>query len=442
MLASLAPAWWDAWYGVLEHAFGGVAESPEERALWHDLTEFDRSIAVLDGDSDTETADESTKRFIGGSGAFSFRVAVPGAEKTDAPTSGAQDHEARPLLVPAAGITMVGVVPTHRRRGVLTAMMRRLLEDARERGEPLAVLTASEPAIYGRFGFGVATRQLRMRIPRHRVRIAPPAPGEVPPRLRPADPAAALPACEELHRRISSRRPGWIARPDGWERQALLDPVSLRDGASPLLCVLAEDPDGGTLRGYARYAVRPRWEWSGPQGEVAVREVQAADPAAYAALWRFLLDIDLTDTVEARNLPVDDPLLHLVDDERRCEPALRDSLHVRLVDVPAALAARRYNGPLDVVLEVADSFCPQNAGRWRLTADPDGTAVCERSTEPAELALSVRELGSVYLGGNSLAALAAAGRVTELAPGSGALARAAVAFAAPGGLAPWLPRGF
>ncbi|WP_051940580.1 GNAT family N-acetyltransferase [Phaeacidiphilus oryzae] len=423
-LSTLAPDEWNTWYGVLERAFGGVAEAPEERALWHDLTEFDRSIAVYDG--------KPTKQLVAASSAFSFRAVVPGGAE-----------------VPAAGITMVGVLGTHRRRGVLSAMMRRLLDDARERDEPLAVLTASEPAIYGRFGFGVASRKMRVSIPRHRVRIVPPSDpsGFLPhgpvPRLRMVDAAEAAPACEELYRRVGPGRPGWLARPDGWERQAVLDPESYRGGGSPLMCVLAEDPEaagdaGGGLRGYSRYSVKPGWEWQGAKGTVNVRDVQAADPVAYAELWRYLLEIDLTDTVVCANLPVDDPLLELVTDARRCDAGVVDSLHARLVDLRAALSARRYTRPMDVVLEVADDFCPWNEGRWRLSADAEGRAVCERTADQPDLALTARELGAAYFGATSLAQQAGAGRIAELRPG--ALAEASGAFATD--VAPWLPRGF
>jgi predicted acetyltransferase len=436
-LSALAPDEWDTWYGVLERAFGGVAEAPEERALWHDLTEYGRSIAVYDG--------KPTRQLVAGSGAFSFRAVVPGGEQ-----------------VPAAGVTMVGVLGTHRRRGVLTAMMRRLLDDARERDEPLAVLTASEPAIYGRFGFGVASRKMRVTIPRHRVRIDAPSgsAAHAPvPRLRMAEPAEAAPACEALYGRVGPARPGWLSRPDGWERQAVLDPESYRSGGSPLMCVLAEDPGdpedtagpettadsadtadsaSGSLRGYARYSVRPGWEWQGSKGTVTVRDIQAADPVAYAELWRYLLEVDLTDTVSCLNLPVDDPLLELVTDARRCDVGVNDSLHARLVDLRAALAARRYTRPLDVVLEVADGFCPWNEGRWRLSADAKGEAVCERTADQPDLLLGVRELGAAYFGATSLSQQAGAGRITELRPG--ALAEASGAFATD--VAPWLPRGF
>ncbi|MEU1115519.1 MULTISPECIES: GNAT family N-acetyltransferase [unclassified Streptomyces] len=402
----LAEADWDAWYGTLELAFGGVAESAEERELWRTLTEFDRSIGVWDGAT-----------CVGTAGAFSFRLAVPGGALAD-----------------AAGVTMVGVAATHRRRGILTSMMRRQLDDVRAAGEPLAVLTASEPVIYGRFGYGAATQQLKADIDTTRVRLSLP-PGTDDVRLRYAKPADVHDACEALYARVVTARPGMLARRPGWERLRLLDPPGERNGASPLQCVVAER--AGELVGYARFAVKPDWDWKGPKGVVHLHDLEALDPAANAALWEFLFGVDLTTSVLAHSRPVDDAVLQLVSDVRRCDLSVRDALHVRLVEVGAALQTRTYQTPLDVVFEVEDAFCPWNAGRWRLTGDAKG-ASCERTEDAPDLALSVRELGSAYLGGVSLTSLAAAGRVRELR--QGALTEASVAFGSD--VAPWLPHGF
>ncbi|MEH0633715.1 GNAT family N-acetyltransferase [Streptomyces bottropensis] len=402
---------WNVWYDNLVRAFGGTPEPPEERELWQALTPYERSVGVWEGD-----------QCVGTAGAFDFRLAVPGGS-----------------VVPAAGVTMVGVAATHRRRGVLTSMMRRQLDDIRSWGEPLAVLTASEPAIYGRFGYGLATRRLTADIDTARVRLSVP-PGTDDVRLRYADPAEVLDACEAVYARQVPERPGMLARRPGWAQADLLDTERHRGGASPLQCVVAEraDGDGSAVVGYARFRIKSDWGPSGAEGVVQLSAFQALDPAARAALWRFLFDIDLTSRVVAHRLPVDEPALHLVSDIRRCGLRMTDDLYLRLVDVGAALRLRTYQAPLDVVFEVEDSFCPWNEGRWRLTGDPKG-ATCERTADAAELSLSVRELGSAYLGGVSLSALAAAGLVRELR--EGALAEASVGFLA-SGPAPWLPHGF
>ncbi|CAM5365456.1 GNAT family N-acetyltransferase [Streptomyces griseorubiginosus] len=397
---------WDEWYDNLLRAFGGIPEPAEERETFRELTEIDRSIGVWDDG-----------RCVGTAGAFSFRLTVPGGAS-----------------VPAAGVTMVSVAATHRRRGVLTSMMRRQLDDVRSWGEPLAVLTASEPVIYGRFGYGVGTYQLNADIDTARVRLSVP-PGTEDVRLRYAAPAEVLDACEAVYARLVSRRPGMIARIPGWERLWLLDPESTRDGASPLQCVVAERD--GEVVGFVRYRVKADWDATGPKGTVVVSDLEALDPAGHGALWRFLFDLDLTSRIDIRRRPVDEAWQYLVSDIRRCSPLVRDALHVRLVDVGAALEARTYQTPVDVVLEVEDAFCPWNAGRWRLSGDAKG-ASCTRTTDPADLALSVRELGAAYLGGVSLASLAGAGLVRELR--QGALAEASVGFGSV--VAPWLPHGF
>ncbi|MCT7353649.1 GNAT family N-acetyltransferase [Streptomyces sp. 15-116A] len=407
-LRKLAKDDWDTWYGTLIRAFGGVPEADEERELWNSLTEFDRSVGVWDGDE-----------CVGTAGAFTFGLTVPGGAS-----------------VPAAGVTMVSVAATHRRRGVLTSMMRRQLDDIRSWGEPLAVLTASEPAIYGRFGYGTAAFSLDAEIDTSRVTLSTPE-GTDDVRVRYAAPAEVAEECRAVYDRLVPGRPGMLRTPPGWERVPLLDPESDRDGASPLQCVVARR-DGETV-GYARFRVKPGWGTAGPDGTVLLSDLAALDPAADAALWRFLAGIDLTSTLVVRRRPVDEAWQYLVSDIRRCRPSLRDWLYVRLVDVGAALAQRTYQAPVDVVFEVEDAFCPWNAGRWRLTGDTKG-ASCERTTDAADLALSVRELGAAYLGGVSLAALGAAGRVRELR--GGALAEAAVGFGAVGGVAPWLPFGF
>ncbi|BBC36362.1 hypothetical protein SGFS_076560 [Streptomyces graminofaciens] len=398
---------WNVWYDTLLRAFGGMPEASEKRELEGRLTEHDRCLGAWDDD-----------QLVGTSGAYTFRITVPGG-----------------AAVPAAGITMVSVAATHRRRGVLTSMMRRLLDDVRAKDEPLAVLCASEPEIYGRFGYGLATHRLSVEVDTTRARLSVP-PGTDDVRLRYAAPAEVLDACEAVYARQVPRRPGMLARQPGWERLELLDTERHRDGASPLQCVVAER-DGEGVIGYARFRVKPDWDHSGPKGTVLVSSSEALDPAAHAALWRFLFDLDLTSTIVARGRPLDEPWVQLVNDIRRCDLRVRDELFVRLVDVGVALAARTYQVPVDVVLEVEDAFCPWNEGRWRLTGDAKG-ASCERTADAADLVLSVRELGAAYLGGVGLATLGAAGLVREVR--QGALTEASVAFGST--VAPWLPHGF
>lgn len=402
------PADREQWWGVVRAAFG-TAFDEASVDKWSSVLEPDRTIAAFDG-----------PEMCGTTGAFTFRMTVPGATG-----------------VPTAGVTMVSVKPTHRRRGVLTSMMRRQLADVHGRGEPLAVLHASEPAIYGRFGYGVASQELTARVDTRRAGLVPP-PGSEEVRLRLVEPgdAQVVAACEEVYARRVPLRPGMLERRPGWERMALHDPPSERHGASPMRCVLAERD--GEPRGYARYAVRPKWdEADNADGEVVVHQLEALDPAAHGALFRFLLDTDLTSRLVIGARAVDDPWLHMVDDVRRCGVRVLDGVHLRVVDVAGALGARRYASPVDVVMEVDDPFCPWNTGRWRLSGDARG-ATCVRTEEAADLALGARELATVYLGGTALEALADAGRVRELRPGT--LREASQAFLS--GVAPVVPHGF
>lgn len=408
-LRSLSRSEWDAWFDGILRAFGAVGVL--DRELYRELTEIDRSVGAWDGGE-----------LVGSASLISFRMTVPGG-----------------AAVPSAGLSMVHVAPTHRRRGILRSMMRRQLDDVRAAGvEPLSVLTASEPHIYGRFGYGMATRALDADIDTDRVALDVP-PGADRLRLRLCDdPASVLEACESVYARRVPERAGMLRRAPGWEHRTVTDLPSARGGATPLACVLAED-EGGEVRGYARYALKAGDDDHGsPRGKVLLRDLEALDPASYAALWRYLFGLDLMPVLSVRDRPVDDAWLHMVGDSvRLCRPRWRDALFARPVEVGAALAARAYAAPVDVVLDVEDDFCPWNEGRWRLSGDGGG-ATCERTGDAADLSLSVRELGAAYLGGTALRTLGAAGRVRELR--DGALGEASRAFACEE--APWLPHGF
>lgn len=397
---------YDGFAGVVEHAFAGPPDPEEVHAAERNLLEFDRTLAAFDGDEPVASA-----------AAYSFRMTVPGG-----------------ATVPTAGVTWVSVLPTHRRRGLLNRLMRRQLDDIRERGqEPIAALWASESLIYGRYGYGLASSAMTMTVPRAHNRMHD-VPGAADLRVRLVDTGKSVGLVRPVYDRQVSRRPGMLAlETDVWRTARILDPESRRDGASPLRTLLVEDA-AGELRGYARYATKSEWDSSGPTGTTIVRELEALDPAAAAAAWRYLLDLDLISTTRMRNRPTDDPLRYLLVDPRRAQPELGDALYVRIVDAAGALRARTYAAPVDAVIEVADPFCGWNSGRWRLVAD--GPRVdCERTEAGADLSLDVRELGAVYLGGTSLHALAGAGLVTEHTAGSVARVSSALRHEP----APWCP---
>jgi len=321
-----------------------------------------------------------------------------------------------------SGLTWVGVHPAHRRRGLLRTMIEEHFTRSLARGEAVSALFAAEPAIYGRFGFGLAAMDLHLTIPRGAALRDVPGSADLRLRIEHLDAERHGPVVAALHGAVD--RPGWATRQSAELQAASLhDPDLYREGAeSARIAVVERD---GVPVGYARFRRKGDWAPAGPRGVVRVRDVVAADPAVAHRLWSVLLDLDLMATVEVGNLPVDDALLRMLVDPRAALPRLGDNVWVRLLDVPAALAARRYAAPVDVVLEVADALLPANTGRWHLVGGPGGATVTATDA-PADLALDVRELGAAYLGGVSLAALATAGQVTELTPGS--LAPAAVAF--------------
>ncbi len=406
----ITPEEFDNFYRVAMHAFHGSPLPEAERELALGSLEVDRSLAVFDG-----------QELVGTAAVYTYQLSVPG-------------HR----TLPTAGVTWVSVLPSHRRRGVLSSMMRRQLDDVRDRGEPLAVLWASESVIYPRYGYGRSMWHTDFTLHRGEGGLAATAVRDESIRLRITEPEAALPALAKVYETVLPSRPGFIARNETWWRLAIHDPADSRRGASPLHCLLAEDEIGP--RGYALYSGQSVWdEVSLPGGVLRVREMIATDPAAGAALWADLLSRDLTADFHVYKRPVDDPLLFQLADPRRARPLLKDALWTRIIDVPAALAGRGYSAPVDVVIEVRDGLIPANAGRWHLAAaGVAASASCVPTSAAADVALDVTELGAAYLGGTALGAMAAAGLVTELRPGAVRELSAAMSW----DLAPWCPVSF
>jgi predicted acetyltransferase len=336
------------------------------------------------------------------------------------PVGTAADHEFR-LTVPggelgAGGVTWVGVLPSHRRRGILTKLMRRELDDIHERGEPLAVLWASEAAIYGRFGYGIAAPTAQMEADRARfaLRDDPGAQGRV--RIVSLD--NALEPCMHVYDALRLIVPGFVARSAEWWRSGrLADPEEWRRGASPKYAAIVELD--GTPAAYALYRIKQDWQRGFSRSAVKLVETLAVGPVAERELWRFVFGIDLIERVDGRIDPAS-PLFLTVVDARSLHLRVSEGLWLRLVDVGAALAGRSYASDDGVVIEVRDDFCPWNAGRWRV-----GREVA-RTDDDVELELDVADLASVYLGAFSFGRLAAADRVRELK--DGALARADALF--------------
>jgi predicted acetyltransferase len=348
-------------------------------------------------------------RIVGGAGAFPFEMTVPGG------------------TVPTAGVTVVGTYPTHRRRGVLRAMMRAQLDDVHERGEPMALLWASEETIYGRFGYGMASLAGEMTLRREHAAFA--APLERTRTLRFVEVDEALQLFPRVWNQVRRGIPGMLARSRNWWELRILFDMPGGEGPKRLVVLEAD----GRPEGYAIYRHKPKWEQGSSESELEIVEAIALDGEPTAELWRFLLDIDWAATINAHLLPIDHPLFFLLATPRRMRFRVGDGLWARLVDVGEALSARRYASDGAVIFDVVDTFCPWNEGRWRLA---NGRA--KRTTAEAHLRCDVSALGSAYLGAFTFSELARGGRVEELR--RGAAARADAMFAAD--RAPWCPEIF
>jgi len=388
-------------FASIWHYFGQLPPSEERLKHFARILAPERVHAGFDGDD-----------IVSGSASFPFELTIPGGR------------------VRAAGVTVVGVLPTHRRRGYLNAMMRSLIDAAHARHEPVAVLWATEDTIYGRFGYGMASMSAEIDVPREHTALFAERDLVATTRLVPLAEAEALIA--PIYARVVKATPGMFARTSAWWQDRLLvDPDWRRGNAGHLRCAvlwLGERPAA-----YAFYRVNQMFERGNSTGNVFVVEAMGDSAEATLAIWRFLFGIDWLARVKSTLLPLDHPLLLSLKAPRRLNFVLRDGLWIRLIDLPAALRARGYATGGAVVIEVTDAFCPWNAGRWRISRDG-----VERTETAADLACDIASLGSVYLGGFSFADLARALRVKELR--EGALARADSLFHSD--RKPWCPEIF
>ncbi|HVF75127.1 MAG TPA: GNAT family N-acetyltransferase [Acidimicrobiales bacterium] len=372
-----------------DHIGFGVTTLDEHLDDARGYLELDRTVAVFDGDDIAATA-----------AAFSFELTVPGLTVT-----------------PAAGITWVSVLPTHRRRGLLRRMMAHQLDDVAARGEAVAILTASEATIYGRFGYGCATWTYDVKVQRARSALRSPVADDGRVRIIDAETARkVLPPVFDRSRRLL---PADHQRADSFWNYWFTDRERWREGASARFYAVHETA-AGEADGYVAYRVKQGWSDHGvPNGEVVVGDLATTTPTSRAALWQYLFGVDLTDRVQA-HIPLDEPLRWLLADARAIEVnAMVDDIWCRVLDVEAALSTRGYAADGRLVLEVVDEFRPQAGGCFLL----DGGR-CTRTDAEPDLHLPVDALGSIYLGGVLPSALAAAGRITELKPGALAVADA------------------
>ncbi len=384
--------------GAIGHYFGWVPTG-EEVERFSQVLPPERMHAAFDG-----------KQIVGGAGVFPFEMTVPGGP------------------VPCAGVTVVGVLPTHRRRGLLSRMMRAQIDDIHERGEPFAALWASEPTIYGRFGYGHASLTHEIPLPRIWAGLRAGTPSRIG-QVRLVEQDEALKALPRLYQKVAKETPGFLSRSKAWwELRRLRDDPSRRPpGSGPLNRALLEID--GRAAGYALYRIVQSEKDGDWKRNLRVVEAVGIDPTATREIWRFLLEIDWTDEIQAWLLPNRPPVAAPGGAAR---PARPPSRHGTLGAARSTWARPCRRGATGRTAgsrsSVRDSFCAWNEGTWTLA---DGVA--KRSSRRPDLRLGVQALGSAYLGGFSFAELSRAGLVEEAARGG--LARADALFASE--RAPW-----
>jgi predicted acetyltransferase len=384
-------------------AWFGEGVSAEVMAAERKVIEPDRYFVATDGD-----------QIVAGAGAATFQLTVPGG-----------------VTVPCAGITSVGTLPTHRRRGLGRSLMKRQIEDARDRQDPVAYLWASEAAIYQRFGYGMGSFSGSFEIRREATALL----HEVatPGRLRLVDRSEAMKIIPDVYERVRLTRPGLIDRPATWLEYRFRDDEHHREkDSSPPFFAIYETGSGA--EGYVSYTIKDKWSSGGPEQELTVDELISATDEAYAALWRYCFEVDLVRKVEGWKRPIDEPLLHMLLEPRALRFQVRDGTWIRLVDVAAALEARRYSHEGRIVIEIDDEFAHWNDGTYELEGGPHG-ATCRPTGAEPDLSMRVEDLAASYLGAVSFRSLAGAGRVVERSPDTLITADAMFSSAA----APWCP---
>ncbi len=332
----------------------------------------DRTFGAFDGD-----------RQVGTATSFPSSLTVPGGN-----------------ILPMSGVTFVGVRTDHRRRGALTGLMNAQLLDIAARGEVFAGLHASEPVIYGRFGYGVATVGRTLKVLTRRAALRPEVPTAG--RVRLLDNDEIVPALQAAYPRVQPTRHGLMGRSPQWwalgyERRLATD----------YLLVAAHFDVEGAIDGWVSY--RPEEDSSDdPRAGSGLRvlDFQSVDQGVANDLWRYLLGVDLVDDVVAYVRPTDDPLEAMLVNAHAIRSDLDDELWLRIVDVPAALAGRAYNAAAPVVVEVVDPLLPNNSGRYRV--GPDGVA---RTTDTPALTVDPEALAMLYLGTWRATTLADIGRL-------------------------------
>ena len=382
---TLDPAEFQAAIGVISTAFLDRPDTAAVAAYLQGKWDPDRSWGALDG-----------ARICGTFRSFGTEITVPGG-----------------ALLPAAAVSAVTVLPTHRRRGILTAMAARAHAGMRERGEALGLLYAAEYPIYGRFGYGPMARHANITLRTRQTGFLGQPAGGV--ELVDGD-ETTRDTLRDVHEIARLRRAGEIRRrPFTWDARVGLVEEPW-DGRWKGFIALRRDA-AGTVDGYLRYKAKASWDEHQPNSTIEVEELVTLTAEAYGALWRFLAESDLVTIVKADGRPEDDPLPWLLTNARAAKLDLVDGMWVRLFDLPRALEARTYERQAALVLEVPDPLA--DAGRWRLALDasPDGTT-CQPTDRSPDVVVPLNALSAAYLGGTRLRNAVRATGAEEVTAGS------------------------
>jgi len=382
--------------GVFNRAMGFPPPSESYFENWEPAFLPERSLAAFDGE-----------QLVGNVYSHLFELTLPGATSIE-----------------AAGVTAVGMLPTHKRRGIITELKTRQLREAKERGEALAILIASESVIYGRFGYGVSSFlydvELDTRYGAFRKGLE-----EIGGRVVFVDEETADKIFPEVHERFRKQQPGAIPRTEQWWQGVRSD---RKPGAHAH--VIFENDDGD-VEGYLRYEVRSKWDAGLASSTIAEHDFVTTTSRSRRALWRHTLDVDLVRSVQMGGQPVDDPIRWWLANPRAMKVTrYGDFFWTRILDIPRSLGARRYRLDTQLVLEIDDALFGENSGRYLVDC---ANASCERTTREADLSMSIASLASLYLGGVAASSLARGGAIKELT--DGALARCDAAFSSD--VAPW-----
>lgn len=340
--------------------------------------EIDRLRAAFDGDEIVATF-----------GTLSLEMTVPGGS------------------LPVGGTTLVTVMPTHRRQGVLRTLMTQHLHELHERGEVLAALWASESGIYGRFGYGMATEMAQAKLLKQYARMQ--SPTDIAQNMRMLTKQLASEFFPPIYETVASHRPGMFRRSsEWWEHRTLADYEEQRGGFTAHRYVLYTRD--GKPAGYVIYRTKEFHADDG--GDIKVVELMAVDSQAEKSLWEFVFGIDLAKSIGVFNMPVDTPLRWWIEHPRELERKITDAMWIRPLDVAAALAGRKYSRPGTLSIRMTDDLCPWNNGVYLLQSAADGSTTCTPTDQPAEIELTPFTLGCVFLGGQRFQDLETCGLVS------------------------------